>query len=318
MILLNSIERKSGMKKLVLLFGAAFCCLINLYSQNDFKTVQLTSTESIEAFPSWSPDGKFIVYEFLDMSDSPDKTGLWILNLNTMENVQIFKGIAEHPKFSPDGKYIVFDGDSGTSVQLIPSEGGTAENIMPDSIRIFNGSLPCWSPDGSKIAFIGGGTRSLCVMDMNTRQVRQIYQAEDLLPLPGCWTKDGNSILSAVMDFKTRKTSVLKISADGKSVKQIKGHDENFYRYLELSPDGSLLVYGVFERDKRKSSLWIMPAEGGSSILLTTDPGNKEAPSWSPDGKFIAFNSTRAGNCDVWMIEVDIAELQKKLGATKK
>lgn len=235
-----------------------------------------------------------------------------------MENVQIFKEIAEHPKFSPDGKYVIFDGDTGKSVKLISSEGGTAENIMPDSIIIFNGALPCWSPDGSKIAFIEGGTKSLCIMDMNTRLVQQIHQAEGFLPIPGCWTKDGKGVLVALMDFKTRKSSILKISADGKSVQQIKGHNENLYRYLELSPDGSLLVYGVFELDKRRASLWIMPAEGGKSILLTEDAGNKEAPSWSPDGKFIAFNSTRAGNCDIWMIEVDIAELQQKLGVTIK
>lgn len=306
------------MKKLFFMLCAAFCCLINLYSQDNFKTVQLTSTELIEAFPCWSPDGKFIVYELVARHGSPEKIGLWKLDLNTMENVHIFKGIAEHPKFSPDGKYIIFDGDSGRSVQLLPAEGGTAENIMPDSIIIFNGSLPCWSPDGSKIAFIEGETKSLCIMDMNTRLVQKIYQAEGFLPLPGCWTKDGKSVLSALMDFKTRKSSILKISIDGKSVTPVKGHHEALYRYLELSPDGSLLVYGVFEINKRKASLWIMPAEGGNSILLIPDPGNQEAPSWSPDGKYIAFNSTRSGNGDVWMLEVDIAELQEKLGIIKK
>lgn len=107
------------------------------------------------------------------------------------------------------------------------------------------------------------------------------------------------------------------ISADGKERRQITGHLEAFYRYLALSPDGSLLAYTVMEG--RDLGLWVMPAEGGKSIpLAITHPGHNESPAWSPDGKRLAFTSTRSGNFDIWMMDVDLEQLQKDLHAAAK
>ena len=105
---------------------------------------------------------------------------------------------------------------------------------------------------------------------------------------------------------------MLKISIDGKTVETISGHHENFYRHLALSPDGSLLVYAAMEG--RYLGLWVMLAEGGKSLPLTiTQNAHNEGPDWSPDGKSLAFNSTRSGNNDVWIMNVDIEQLKKEL-----
>jgi Tol biopolymer transport system component len=57
-----------------------------------------------------------------------------------------------------------------------------------------------------------------------------------------------------------------------------------------------------------------MRAEGGKSIpLAITHPGHNEGPAWSPDGKWLAFNSTRSGNFDIWMMEMNIRQLRKQL-----
>jgi Tol biopolymer transport system component len=46
---------------------------------------------------------------------------------------------------------------------------------------------------------------------------------------------------------------------------------------------------------------------------LTTDPAQEGFPTWSPDGKKIAFNSTRGQNADIWVMDLDIEEVWKKL-----
>ena len=57
-----------------------------------------------------------------------------------------------------------------------------------------------------------------------------------------------------------------------------------------------------------------MPAEGGISLPLAVTPqGHNEAPSWSPDGKKIAFNSTMSGNSDIWIMDVNIEQIIEKL-----
>ena len=80
----------------------------------------------------------------------------------------------------------------------------------------------------------------------------------------------------------------------------------------QLSPDGSLIVYVVSEIDreagKSNSDLWLIPSAGGEPRQLTTAPGADSHPRWSPDGKTIAFQSSRGGTSQVWLLPVDGGE----------
>jgi Tol biopolymer transport system component len=65
----------------------------------------------------------------------------------------------------------------------------------------------------------------------------------------------------------------------------------------------------------RYLGLYIMPSTGGKSLpLAVTENSHNEGAVWSPDGKSIAFNSTRSGNFDIWIMELDIEKINKKLG----
>lgn len=284
----------------------------DLIAQDRFPVRQLTFDPAQEGFATWSPDGKFIIYQHSDLNDTRGKNGLWRISPEGTGITHVFKELAEHPRWSPDGQWIVFDADTGQSIKMIQAQGGAPIAFLPDSIHIENGGLPCWSPDGSQIAFLERTGLSICIYQMNGGGIRSIFRREGLLPLLGGWTPDGKTLLVALMDRQTRKSTLWKVSADGRTQEQITGHHENFYRYLALSPDASLLVYGVTEN--RRVGLYVMPFEGGPSLpLIVSEQAHNDGPCWSPDGKKLAFTSTRTGSFDIWIMDVDLEQLKKDL-----
>ncbi|MGI5230340.1 amidohydrolase family protein [Actinoallomurus sp. CA-142502] len=67
----------------------------------------------------------------------------------------------------------------------------------------------------------------------------------------------------------------------------------------QLSPDGRFIAIDLV------GVLWVLPASGGQARRLTSDLYDIAQPEWSPDGKWIAFQSYREGVFDIWMIRPD-------------
>ncbi|MCE7006507.1 amidohydrolase family protein [Kibdelosporangium philippinense] len=66
-----------------------------------------------------------------------------------------------------------------------------------------------------------------------------------------------------------------------------------------LSPDGKRIVIDLV------TGIWVVPATGGRAKRLTDDLQDATLPSWSPDGKQIAFQSYRDGNFNLYIIDAD-------------
>jgi serine/threonine-protein kinase len=64
-----------------------------------------------------------------------------------------------------------------------------------------------------------------------------------------------------------------------------------FYNHLRFSPDGRRLAMEI--REGRQTDVWVYEWERDKMSRLTVDPGENKSPVWAPDGRRIAFASTR-------------------------
>ena len=74
------------------------------------------------------------------------------------------------------------------------------------------------------------------------------------------------------------------------------------------SSDGLWLVYESYVPDKNGGNieLFIRPTDGSQApIRLTDDPGADYDPTWSPQGRLITFVSTRSGDSEIWVADLD-------------
>ncbi len=74
------------------------------------------------------------------------------------------------------------------------------------------------------------------------------------------------------------------------------------------SPDGLWLAYEAYLTDESGSDLEILirPLDGSQQpIRLTNDPAADFSPAWSPFGRQIAFVSTRTGDLEIWLADLD-------------
>lgn len=82
-----------------------------------------------------------------------------------------------------------------------------------------------------------------------------------------------------------------------------------------ISPDGTRVcfVQKVFvpQENKYRSHLWMVPATGGNAEPFTEGAQLDFAPAWSPDGRWIAFLSTRSGSLQIWVISTNGGEARK-------
>src|ERR1700694_1704243 len=79
----------------------------------------------------------------------------------------------------------------------------------------------------------------------------------------------------------------------------------------QVSPDGKWVAYTVgtpdMEANRNASNIWIVPTGGGAALQLTQS-GHDSSPVWSPDGKSLAFLSSRGGDSQVHLLSMDGGE----------
>lgn len=263
--------------------------LTNILGDSAF---QVTDMSEGACQPSWSPDGKLLVFisPCRGMDEIYYDSSLYFINVDGSNLTPIAKvpGGDFDPAWSPDGRAIAFTslrtGQMEIFVYYIEDQSVVQLTKGTSSI---GSREPAWSPEGSQLVYTVKrlGVYQIWLMNSDGSNQKQIVRSgtkfTDYLPT---WSRDGQLIVFAqrcVPSFCL--PYAMKISSTDRSIQQaspLLGSTLSVEN-IEYSPDGFWLVYEGDETGNN-NDIYYMTVTGASRTRLTFDEGLDFDPTWRP------------------------------------
>jgi len=270
--------------------------------------------------PSWTPDGREIVYS-TETGRDPDgreaPSELWAVEIATGNRRRVAATDAVDPHVSPDGRYVAFwalpVNASGTlfagadrDVWVQPLASGQRVRITASESSDWN---PAWSPDGRFLYFSSdrGGAMNIwrVAIDRTTGG-----PSGDPVPITApapfvgdmSFGADGTLVFTAY-DYDTAVRAIAFDAASGVVVGAARDVLRSHRSWLQpdVSPDGRLITLRSF---RGQEDIWVVGVDGAGLRQVTNDPARDRGSRFAPDGT-LYFYSARSGTYEFWNIRVD-------------
>ena len=195
-------------------------------------------------------------------------------------------------------------------------------SIVTRGQRPTGGERPAADPSGTPCPSASGASFDLSFVATDTGR-EQIYLQDApgasvvrIVDLPGAvsdpaWSPDGRRVAFRWYRQGRRAPNVYVANADGSRLRPL-------VRQAAMpswSPNGRRIAFANLRRGERGISIVTVAQalRGVPAITVVTRTGDavpEERPTWSPDGRHIAFTSHRDGSSDIWTVAADGSELR--------
>jgi TolB protein len=279
--------------------------------QSGRRQVIHRSEQPIEA-PNWMPDGRALIYNGSGRGDIRGK--LFRFDLATRQPALIDTGSNNRNNndhvLSFDGTMLgISDQSAGPSaIYTLPAAGlpaaapGTKAGGAPTRITPLTPSyLHGWSPDGKWLVYTGGRNGEFDIYTTasdGSGTEKNLTNSKGLDDGPE-FSPDGRFVY-----FNSARSGTMQLwrmNADGSDPQQITNDEWNNW-FPHISPDGQWIAFISFPKEVdpadhpyyKRVYLRLMPAAGGPAKVIAYVYGGQgtiNVPSWSPDGRMLAFVS---------------------------
>jgi Tol biopolymer transport system component/DNA-binding winged helix-turn-helix (wHTH) protein len=282
------------------------------------KPLRLTTNPAVDRGPAWSPNGRYIAFH----RHSKGEDAIFIVPAlsgpeRKLRSIRLGADWErEHINWSPDGKYLVLSdslpGQEGLGIFLLSVENPDDNRALTNPQRELFDFNPRFSPDGRTVAFTrlltrGSAFEIYLVAVAGGEPIRLTFDKAGIRGLT--WTPDGAYII-----FSSERLGgtprLWKIRSSGGEPEPLAIGQEDA-ALPALSHDGRRLTYthssvdiNIWRYDASKATA---RSEPPTRLIASTD--RNQGPQFSPDGRRIAFASTRSGSYEIWVCDSDGSNL---------
>ncbi len=285
-------------------------------SDNAYK-VDISQNGSFQN-PTWSPDGKSLLYTRFWNGYNEEPADLMIIDLekNKVKTlVSDGSGNINLPGSSWNARTntIVFSSSRNPhdEIYIIKDNGNPGDEKKITNRLNKVAYEPSISPDGQWIVFEshlldeeGEGIIVKYKVD-GSESYQELTEPNDDCRQPN-WSPTGDLIL--YQKLSPEQWDIWVMNEEGENHRKVTtGTGDK--TDASFSPDGQCIVYSSDEEDIDFANLFIIPVSGGNAIKISNYSGYDGAPSWSPDGNRIAFESSKADpdgstGTTIWVINI--------------